>query len=238
MFGIKTCGPARVLESKGWDTGTAPGCSGRLDSRHSRGAGGRRRRMRRRRGHPVSRLDPNAQHVPVPGPAGPAEPAAPPAADGCRQCGGSSESKPEACLAETSSYPPGRRCPGPGLRLAVSRVPVRTAAVLGDRFPDRRGRREHVRMARSSGVTGRFRVRLKPQADPRRSQAGVWCLVPSCDRPEQHPGPGDSDIKLRRGEQLNWPEPEPGRRPSPVSGSQLPPPPRATPLVRRLGSSS
>ena len=77
---------------------------------------------------------------------------------------GSSESQPEACLAETSSYPPGRRCPGPSLRLAVSRVPVRTAAVLGDRFPDRRGRREHVRMARSSGVTGRASLPSQAEA--------------------------------------------------------------------------
>ena len=33
-------------------------------------------------------------------------------------------------------------------------------------------------------------------------------------------GSGDSDIKLKLGDRLSWPEPEPGQRP--VSRSQLP----------------
>ena len=66
--------------------------------------------------------------------AGPAKPAAPPAADGYGLGGGSRES--QACRAETSSCPPGRRCPGPspGLRLAACSDPDRTAAVLTARL--------------------------------------------------------------------------------------------------------
>ena len=40
----------------------------------------------------------------------------------------------QACLAETSSYPPGRHYPGPGLRLAVCRDPVQTATMLTARL--------------------------------------------------------------------------------------------------------
>ena len=65
---------------------------------------------------------------PIPGPADPTKPAAPAAADSYRMGGGSRDS--QASRAETSGYPPGRRYPGTGLRLAVCRDPVRAAAVL------------------------------------------------------------------------------------------------------------
>ena len=88
--------------------------------------------MRRRGGHLVSRLDFSAQHVPcsvelmtlLPHSldTGPAR---------CRRLATSRWWKSRvAGWAETSSCPPGRRYPCPGLRLAVSSDPVLTAAVL------------------------------------------------------------------------------------------------------------
>ena len=145
--------PRRARDDpKGWDIAaeTTSGCFGQPSSRHSRGAelagAGRKRRRRR---HPASRLGRSAQHVPgsvdselmtlrlrasrpIPGPGRQARlsrlrrPLRAASVEVVQVA-----SRRPAGLTETSACPPGRRCgPGPGLRLAVGRDPVRTGAAV------------------------------------------------------------------------------------------------------------
>ena len=82
----------------------------------------------------------------------PATSATQPAADGYRHDGGSREA--QSCRAETTSYPLGRRFPGPGsaaIMMVQRSTPDRRSA---DRTPDRRGL-ERGREDRPSRGAGR-----------------------------------------------------------------------------------
>ena len=130
---------------------------------HPRGASGRMR-MWEGGGRLVNRLGPSDQHVPgsvelmtlrarrpyARARLVPATSATQPAADGYRHDGGSRDS--QSCRTEMTSYPPGRRFPGPGSAAMGPRsTPDRRSA---DRTPDRRGL-ERGREDRPRGGAGR-----------------------------------------------------------------------------------
>ena len=81
----------------------------------------------------------------------------------------------------------------PGRRVALTRRRAGVTVMLTWRGVDSQWCLDPVTPAPSP----RAALRSRAEADPSRSQACVRCLVPSCRRPGTHPGPGDSDIKLR-----------------------------------------